>query len=53
MRLSLPLVLAMATPALATPADDITPRAFPLPPLTEWRPIGCRSVPRWRWRSHR
>jgi len=45
MRRALLLLLTAATPAFATPADDITPRTFPLPPVTEWRPTGCRSVP--------
>ena len=39
------LVLLLAAPALATPADEITPRTLPMPGPTSWRPSGCRSVP--------
>lgn len=38
------LVLAPA-PGLATPTDEIVPRALPLPGPTAWQPLGCRSVP--------
>ena len=38
-------LLLLAGPALAAPADDITPRVLPIPGVTEWAPAGCRSVP--------
>lgn len=38
-------LLAFGTPALAAPADEITPRALPVPPPTAWKPTDCRSVP--------
>lgn len=44
-RLIVLLIVVLAAPALATPADDITPRVLPIPAVTEWRPVGCRSVP--------
>ncbi len=44
MRLAL-LLLLVAAPALATPADEITPRTLTIPPVTTWRPSGCRTVP--------
>jgi outer membrane protein assembly factor BamB len=31
--------------AVAQPAEQITPRTFPEPEVTEWQPRGCRSVP--------
>jgi outer membrane protein assembly factor BamB len=31
--------------ALAAPGERITPRTFPVPEPTAWRPRGCRSVP--------
>ncbi len=39
------LVLILTAPALAAPADRITPRTLPVPEPTAWRPLGCRSVP--------
>jgi outer membrane protein assembly factor BamB len=39
------LLLAFTPAAWATPADEITPRALPIPGRTEWRPVGCRAVP--------
>ena len=38
-------MLALAAPAVASPADEITPRSHPIPAPTAWRPVGCRSVP--------
>jgi outer membrane protein assembly factor BamB len=38
-------LVVLAGPALAAPADQILPRSLPIPGPTEWRPIGCRSVP--------
>jgi len=39
------LVGCFASPSAATPADDITPRSYPVPSTSSWRPEGCRSVP--------
>lgn len=39
------LLCCAASSAGATPADDIVPRSFPVPPPSLWRPDGCRSVP--------
>lgn len=44
-RILFALLPLLATRALATPADQITPLTFPVPPVTSWRPSGCRSVP--------
>ncbi len=38
-------LLALAASALASPADQITPKTFPVPGPTAWRPLDCRSVP--------
>ena len=38
-------LLALGSPVLAAPADEITPRVVPAPPPTTWRPVGCRDVP--------
>lgn len=34
-----------AAAASAAPVDAITPRVLPIPGRTEWKPVGCRSVP--------
>jgi outer membrane protein assembly factor BamB len=38
-------LLALASRALAAPADEVTPRTLPTPARTAWRPAECRSVP--------
>src|SRR5262245_5333820 len=38
-------MLSLAASALAAPADQITPKTFPVPGPTAWRPLDCRSVP--------
>src|SRR5262249_28322784 len=38
-------IVALATSALAAPADQITPKTFAVPERTAWRPLDCRSVP--------
>ena len=39
------ILLLVAAPALATPADEITPRTLPIPAPTSWQPAGCRAIP--------
>lgn len=39
------LLVALAVPAFAAPADEILPEPLPLPGPTEWRPVGCRQAP--------
>jgi outer membrane protein assembly factor BamB len=39
------LIALALTGAPPVPADRLTPRTLPLPGRTEWRPLGCRSVP--------
>lgn len=39
------VLILLCSPVWATPVDDIVPRTFPVPDVTDWRPIGCRDVP--------
>ncbi|MGH7789520.1 MAG: PQQ-binding-like beta-propeller repeat protein [Candidatus Binatia bacterium] len=45
MLVALFVLLALAAPAAAAPSDLVTPLTLPVPPRTEWRPLGCRNVP--------